>query len=335
MRILICFLFAATASAGTIKGVLVDGTNGGEGSADQVRLILLDQFMKTVGSVDNVTGSFEIEFEGDLTDGNYLLQAQKGPVMYSESVVAGSEPFSVTVFDNVDELQLSARMGSLALYAHEGGLDIGMFFNLDNLADPKQTLVREDGTFTFPMVPGHKGMEANTQRGRMPLKQSLRTAAGMATLDYPLKPGRTQLMVRFGMDYNPEGETYTIPMLENQQNLHLLALPTNLKVEGPGLTFVDTDRQNGAKLFAWERDEDKSPLVVTVSGKPLPTNANTAQAQQSGSDSGSGNSGGGGGHKVERTPDNLAAYRWWVIIPVTLGLSLLALLYNPRRRTTA
>lgn len=320
MRWLLCFfcvshLFAAT----VINGRIENGTHGGDGSVDRVQLVGLGQGMDVLASLDSVTGEFTLEYEGSLAGTSWLVQAVKGSVIYSVQGVSISDPVTVTVYDAASDAKITPRGGTIAISAIGQILDIGRFINLDNQTQPPVTLENPEGSFTFELEQGFRKVEASTTRGKMPLRQQLSIEGNQASLHYPLRPGRTQLMVRTEHGYNPSEENfYRLPLLENQTFAHVLVLPMTLDITGPGIQFVSRDEKQGVKLYEWEREPEQTHLEFTVAGAsadsvpdlPPGTTNQTQQATHQ-------------GPEVRNHPHVLDRYRWYIVGGVVSFLTLI------------
>lgn len=316
-----CQAFAAT----VVKGRLEDGTNGGPGQADRVTLVGLGQGMEILAELSPVEGDFELRYEGDLAGKPWLVQAMKGGTTYSAQGTSTDEPVVLTVYEASEEATITARGGTIAVSALGDVVDIGRFINLDNLSKPPVTLDRPDATFTFELEPGFRKVDASTTRGKMPLRQNLKIEGNRASLQYPLRPGRTQLMVRTEHAYDETKEnTYEIPLLEDQTFAHILVLPDTLEVKGEGVEFVSKDDKQGVKLFEWERTPEQNRLLLTISGKAadsLPEVAETSQSQAEAGHS---------GPQVTNAAHPLDTYRW-VIVGIVAGLLLAVALFTQFR----
>jgi len=311
MRILFCFFFVASAlGATTVRGRVENGTLGGDGLADRVQLVGLGQGMVTLAELPNVTGDFELIYEGDLTGQSWLIQATKGAAIYSVQGTSAAEPVVITVYDNSEEVDITARGGTIAVSAIQDTLDIGRFINLDNQSNPPRTLARTSGTFSFKLPPGFGKVEASTSRGTMPLRQQLDIAGDVATINYPLRPGRTQLMVRTAHPYDVSGEnSYTIPLLDEQTFAHILVLPQSIDLQGEGLQFVSSDDEQGVKLYEWERQPGQTELQFTaigMSAAEVPEVPSDNQSQEANSQA----------PKVTNEPHPMDTYRWPIVAGV-------------------
>lgn len=267
-----CFLATWSTAGFTVEVNLEDGTNGGPGSADSVQLIHLAAGMTPVAAVNEASGRVTLTHDGNFGDGRYLVQVRKGPAVYTESLTNTEQPVQVTVYDNADSVTTRAAVGSLALYVQHQNLDLGMFINVDNINKPPKTLVRDGATFQWPLIPGYRGVEVSTRRGEMPLKQSPLFDGDMVGLNYPLRPGRTQIMVRSNHVYNPSDDSniYRVPLLEDQKAMHILVMPANLELTGEGVTFVEVDKVNDLRLYEWKRGPEQQVLELNLVGKAEP-----------------------------------------------------------------
>lgn len=329
MRWIFCFLcISPLFSATVIKGRLEDGTQGGPGKADRVALVGLGQGMQTLVTLENVEGDFELNYDGTLAGTSWLVQATKGTVIYSVQGASLTDPVVVRVFDADPNAEITPRGGTIALSAIAESFDIGRFINLDNQTQPPVTLERPEGTFSFELEDGFRKVEASTTRGKMPLRQNLVVEGTTATLNYPLRPGRTQLMVRTEHPYDSAAEnTYRVPLLPSQTFAHILVLPLTLDISGEGIQFVSEDNAQGVKLYEWEKPVGQTHLEFTVVGQsadqvpevPPGTSQTQAQATQQ------------QGPQIGNHPHPLDRYRWFIVAGVGATLLLFSLMGLLRR----
>ena len=310
LAFLLCWMSAtAFAQEITVRGFLENGTTAGPGRADQVRLVKLEGMMEPVAVAGDVEGDFTLTFEGPFEQGRFLLQAQIGAAIYSAPVTDPMRKVILTVYESRETAPVDAKLANVALFAFRDQVDIGMFFNLDNVSDPPVTIDPDGPSYTFNIPPGYSTIEANTQRGNMPLKQTLNISGDSASINYPLKPGRTQLMVRSIHPFTP-GDQFTIPLPEDQEFLNLLVLPMSLEVSGDGLGLESVEEANDLKLYRFARQPGQEALVLTVTGEAATQRPQEHQHQPT-----SGNQ-----PRIERTSNILQHYRWWIMGAVLLML---------------
>ena len=319
MRIWFLFLASFGWTSFEVQGVLENGSSDSPGHADVVNLIHLQQGMQVSASLADVSGSFKFSVNETFQPGTFLVQAYKDGIVYTARLTTLAEPVKLLVFDKVEAGDIGVRIGSLAVYGYEQNVDIGLFYNLDNAMEPPKVYAPKGPSFAFSLIEGYRDVEATTQRGSMPLRQDLEIKEGRAFLNYALKPGRTQLRVRSSHGYNPnEANFYTIPLPEDQDNLHLLLLPSTMKLEGEGLEFVSKDPKNDVNLYEWERVEGQTTLRIQVSGQPDPERGDSAHSEDDGHDHGESAS----APKIERLPNVIHPFRWFIIGGALLLLSL-------------
>lgn len=321
--LMLSLLFVSTAIAQIseveVRVQLVDGTTGeGAGTANTVQLVRLGQGMEILVTEADVKGTTALTVTAEMgkkfkeTD-QLMVQAVKGRTVYSKMVTSLDIPVEITVYDAVESAELKARAGSVAIYVQPEQMDVGIFYNLDNNNSPAVTL-ENDATFRFPLMPKAKAVDVSTRRGTMPVKQTMQRDGDHGTVNYPLRPGRTQLFVRSVFEYHTDHpETVTIPLLPEQEFFHILAVPSTLSVEGEGVVYVETDDKQDVKLLEFTRQPGQNELVLTISGEPSnpeQANARMNQAAQ-------------GDRKFEALPNRKHGYRWYIVGGVALILLLL------------
>lgn len=287
LRVLIgCLLigcsFVPQASGAVLSGRLENGTTEGVGSAERVQLIRLAQGMEVVASQDDVRGDFVLNFDGNI-DQNFLIQAIKDGVTYTERIVDPAQTQRIVVYDAGEDVPVSVRVSSVAFYAEGDHVEVGLFYVLDNSSSPPRT---KNGatTFSFPVVAGYASMDVSTQRGTMPLRQTVPVDdSGMAQLAYALKPGETQMNVRYRLPYDSASEnTVTVPLPEPQSFLHVLVLPLTINADGEDLTFVEDDQSRGFRVFAWQPTDAGTEVTVSLSGESAEPGSMAAEQSTAG-----------------------------------------------------
>lgn len=322
MRFILVLCLSMSGLATEIKGVVRNGSGEGLGTADLVQLVLLEEGMQVLGSASDVKGIFSFHVEQDLEGKQIMLQANKEGVLYTQPIDSLEGELSIDVFDVVDEGEIKASIGSFALYAYEQTMDIGIFYNLTNVTKPAASIRSGEGSFKFGLIPGASDIQANTQRGSMPLRQELSiNDEGIATLNYTLKPGLTRLMLRTRHLYNPkEVNEYVLPLPKEQQVMKVLILPASMSIEGEGLTFIKEDKAENLNLYEFEPSEGQTELRLKVKGKPL-DRSEAVTSDGGGRSAGNGGSDHSDAMKIERRPNVLSHYN-----PYIVGLVLLVLI---------
>ncbi len=314
LRLMLLWLCCGMLNAAQVQGKLVDGTGGGEGSAELVQLIRLAQGMESIATLENVTGSFTLEADTP-EDVQFLVQVVKDGVIYTQSLKTLQDEVEITVFETSTDVAIESRMSTLAMYAQGQFIDIGAFYTLNNVSDPPKTLMDPAGTYRVKLVPGATALDASTSRGRMPLKQTLQRDGDEGILNYALRPGPTQFNVRGRHPYNPNAEnTFTVPLPPNQKAMHVLVMPMTLSIEGEGLTFVQNDEKEGVRLYEFMPLEGQTEINLKVTGSSAAPEGTQSQAAQQAHGAG----------EIKNLPHNLDHFRWWILGGVLFLMGVLS-----------
>ena len=307
------------AQVGPLKGRLVNGSTGQAGQAGLVQLIDLQSGFTPVASLTNVNGSFEVEVPEGNQSQSFLVQARVGATVYSERWDGNpSNTIVITLYDASDEVEVHSSLGSVAIFAYEHSIELGFFYNLDNQSDPPLVFERDEGVFSYDVVPGYEEINVSTRfENNMPLRQAAPEPGTRGVLSYSLKPGRTQLIVTTTHRYENQSFSFDVPITEEQGLLRMLVLPANLDVTGPGVELVDRDMAENVALYQWQATSPGQKPHFTVTGTPAPSRdvtVNNAQETTQKSTPGA----------PERVPNPLHRWRWWVVASVVVGCSLAA-----------
>ncbi|MDJ0840124.1 MAG: hypothetical protein QNK37_26665 [Acidobacteriota bacterium] len=322
VRFIISLLLCLTlpVGAGEISGVIEDGTNGGNGKAAVVNLIRPARGMEVVASLNNVEGPFTLKFDGELGQGTILLQAIKDGVFYTQARVNPDGINKVKVYDADPEAKVVTQMGYIGIYAYADRVELMTFFYLDNINSPPKTRFGGEPAVTFRVPPGYKELEGSIQRGTMPLRQGIQVENGVGTATFALKPGRTTFVVRASFE---QTDQLTIPLLEDMTEGKLVILPTSMQAEGPGLTFIEQDPQNGMNIYTFAVNEGQKDLVVNLSGTP---DEQRGQVNNRGGSEGSSSSTAAHENPVKNTPNRLDRFRYMIMGSILALLALVSIL---------
>lgn len=266
MRLLLIALCLSTPLfAGQIQGVLEDGTNGGEGSAQLVQLVHPQTGMNAIAQATDVTGKFTLYFDGDVPNGILLLQAIKDGVTYTLSQVDANVVNRLRVFESSPDANVVLQMGYTGIYAYEDKIELLHFYYLDNINQPPKSRIGGDPVVDIPAPIGHKMLEASIQRGTMPLRQPITVENDRAIANFAVKPGRTTLVVRATYD---KTEMLKIPVLDPTQTGKLVVMPMSMTAQGPGVRFVGPDQQNNMNLYEYQTPAGEESFSVLLGGTP-------------------------------------------------------------------
>jgi len=319
MKLWLWLLVLVPAGAIEIRGVIEDGTRGGDGTAQVVNLVQPGQAgMQVLATLTDVTGAFSFDYEGELSGMPILIQAIKDGVTYSQARIDPAQTNVVRVFQADPEAEVQIQMGYVGVYAYEDKVELLHFYYLDNVNSPPKTKMGPDPTVRLRVAEGYTAIESSIQRGTMPLRQPISVEDGFATTSFAVHPGRTTFVVRYTFDTVSE---LAIPLLENTETGRLVLMPRSMDLESAQVAFVEEDPTNNLKLYSFAVPGDTDTLKISLSGTPDPVRGQasaqsdggqqqTQQTQQSQQ---------AAGGRVENRPNPLDKFRW-AIIGTVLGL---------------
>lgn len=316
-------------AAATVRGQLVNGTTGERGRADSVQLMDLSAGFVPVATLTDVSGPFEIDVPAGNQSTAFIVQARVGSTVYSVRWDGQStDAIEITLYDAAPDVAIEAEVGVLAIFAYESSVDLGAFYNLDNNSSPARVLDNPEGTFRYRVSPGYRNLDIATRYGsNMPLRQAAPEPGAEGVLHYPLKPGRTQLIVTATHDYRREGSEYEVPVPANQDELRMLVVPSSLQISGPGVEFLSRETDEDIAIYLWSREQGQSSVALRISGTPAPSrNLQGAQTDEAPMPN---------LQNPERVPDRISRYRWWVVAAVVVLCGSVGLVGRRQARARA
>jgi len=328
MKVVFILSLLLPLTAGEIRGVVEDGTRGGEGTAQVVNLVRPAAGMQIMATATNVTGAFTLSFEGELPAGGppVLLQAIKDGVTYTQARVVPDNLNTVRVFDADPEAKYVTQMGYTGVYAYEDKVELLHFFHLDNIHSPPKTKLGGEPALRFRVPEGYTDVQASIQRGTMPLRQPLAVENGVATADFALHPGRTTFVVRYTFS---ETDQLSVPLIEQASEGRLVLMPMSMDLESESISLVNVDNDNNMKLYTYAVGEGADSLELTLSGQPDAARGQAVagvqtggQQQQQQQQTAAGQEQG----RVDNTPNRIDRFRWAIIGTVLGIMGLLSIL---------
>jgi hypothetical protein len=143
-------------------------------------------------------------------------------------------------------------------------------FAIRNAADPPRSYVNSDGTFFF-----HLGKTAGEPTAavaglmNMPLSQPVNPgkAPGEFSIQYPLKPGLTVMMVAYDSDYGSNKLDLADSVAYPIGSAELLVSPSGLSVTSPLFQAAGVDAETRSQKYVAENVPPNAPLAASVSGE--------------------------------------------------------------------
>jgi hypothetical protein len=329
LRFACAFLFlilgAGVASAGTLTGVVHNGTTGAPGAGLDVILIQLQGGMQPVATVkSDAQGHFHFD-RPELGGAPMLVRVQYRGVNYHQPVPPGTSSIEVQVFEPTDKpnsVQVATR--AIVLQPKGTSLLVGEEYSIQNNTQPPVAYYRPEGTFEFTLPDGAQLSQVSAwSAAGMPVVQgTIEKGKNASAIAFPFRPGENGVRLSYEIAY-PSSQTklhtsspYTV------QRVMLVAPPT-VQVLSAG--FVPAGNEQGWDIYTRDSVPAGTPLDISVSGTASAPTAGDAPAQEGNSRSEPADTA-----TVQALPGRLADVKW-ILVGGFSALFMLGLVFLMRR----
>ena len=302
--------------AGTpIEGRVLNGTTGAPVSNAQVNYVRMSQGMTPLAqATTGPDGRFRLEgIPPAAGPAPALLRVDHQGATYSQPMLPGSpsDGIEIQVYDaSPDRAAVSVAEQAIFLHPAGGSLAVLEQIIMENQTSPPRAYVNPEGTYVFTLPQGaREGLRVTVNGpGGMPIGQEPRPRGGVNqfAIDYPIRPGETQIRLEYSMDY-------TSPLLFEKaidvraEQTHIVTTGPEVQIQGDGITALDRDPASG--FMGYLVDQPGTALRANVSGEsPLQEGAQTELSE-------------GGGSTLTPIPPPIAEQRLWIF--AAAGLLLL------------
>jgi hypothetical protein len=305
-------IVAAAPHAGTVTGLITNGTDNKPAAGIDVILIQLQNGMQPVANTKtDSAGRYSFD-NAAIGAGPMLIRAIYKGVMFHQPLVPGTPTVDVMVYEPTTSpkaLEVSVRL--IVLQPNNDKLMIGEEYSIQNGTSPPSAYFKQDGDFQF-MVPKDADLQQVSAFGPagMPVVQgTIDKGKGNYAIAYAFQPGQNG--VRF---------SYLVPYTGNQATLHigsaydsqrvLLVVPPTMQISSPGFSPAGTEQ--GFNVYQREGVKAGSSFDVAVSGTAPPPSEAQQEAPQGGPEAGTPDqlNGRDAGPTVTDVPARLDDQKW-------------------------
>lgn len=317
------------ASAQTLSGTVTNGTTNKPAAGDEVILINLANGMDVAANTKaDSAGKFSFTLK-DGAGGPHLIRAVHQGVTYHQIAPPGTSNVEVKVYDvakKVDGLSLTADV--VRFQADATSLDGMRLFAVNNPSSPPVTQMN-DHNFEFYLPAGAKveQVQAKAPNGQPIAAEAVPQAEkGRYAINFPLRPGETQIQLEFTMPYSGSLKVDPKPLYPAEhvvvivpQTMHFTAADASSFKSMPDPSQPDTVVElaqqthigqalgftiSGTGTISDQQAQGGGAAASGPAGQGSPMNENP-QAD-------SNRPGGGLGAPID-APDPLEKYRWPII----------------------
>jgi hypothetical protein len=337
VRLLVCCVFLSGGLfAAKITGKVTNGTTNKPSTGDEVVLLSLAEGMEETGRAKtNAKGEFSINVPDEGV--RHLIRVAHQGVDYFRGVPPGTSTAEVTVYDAAKKVDNLVAEGEVIRVQTVGGeLQVVETYFLRNESRPARTWM-SDRTFEITLPEGAK-LEAGTAvgPGGMPIASSPVSTGenNRYAFVYPIRPGRSQLLVSYKVPYGG-AQDFTISPDLPLAELGVM-LPKSMRFSSSGDSFAQAADEGGMTTYVAKSLAPGQKVAFSVSGEgsaPREVQGGSAEGGQTGAP----RPGGGLGAPIG-SPDPLSGSRWYVlggVLAVMAGFAIWMMLRKPSPQEAA
>jgi 5-hydroxyisourate hydrolase-like protein (transthyretin family) len=284
--LLICSA-AVLQAEGHVQGQILNGTTGKPVPNQIVQLLLPRGGMQQVAAVTtDAEGRFVFPPANNDPGAFYLAQAVFEGVNYHAPVQFDSNglaTINIKVFDSTHSAPpLRIKSARLLMRAQGDKVRVQEMFAVENSTNPPRSYVNTDGTFHFKLsTQAGEPRAAVAGLMNMPLPQPVNPgkSPGDYSIQYPLKPGLTVVLVVYETDYRDNrfalGDSVPYPI----DSMDVLVTPSSLSLESRLFRPSGPDSESGSQRYAAEHLKAGTTLEALLSGEATPTAGPSENAQ--------------------------------------------------------
>lgn len=315
--LMLSLLAAAAASAGTVTGVVHNGTNGKPASGVDVILIQLQGGMQPVANTKtDAQGNYKID-NAAIGQGPMLIRAVYRGVMFHQPLVPGTSNVDVTVYDPTNDAKTIKVDSRLIVFQPDGpNLVVGEEYSLQNQSQPPLAYYNEQGDFTFDAPSGADLSQVSSWGpSKMPVVQGpINKGKGKYAIAYAFQPGENGVRMSYQVPYPSNAANLKFTSNYSADHVMLVA-PPSVQVTSAG--FMPAGTEQGFNLYTRDAVPAGTNFEVALSGTAPPP-------QQGGADQGAGQgpdaqaqdqvNGRDTNVTIQTMPERLDSLRWILVV---------------------
>jgi len=327
------FAFVAAAAAGTVTGVVHNGTDGKIAAGVDVILIQLQGGMQPVANTKSDSqGAYKFDFPA-IGQQPMLIRAVYHGVMFHQPLPPGRATVDVTVYEPSPDSKLVSVGSRVIVFQPNGSnLLVGEEYALQNQSQPPRAYFSDKGDFQFQLPQGAQlGQVSSWGPSGMPVTQgTMDRGKGKYAIAYAFQPGDNGVRLSYQLPYASNHADLRLTSDYSVGRVMLVAPPT-VQVKSDGFTAAGTEQ--GFNLYTRDAIPAGLPFDVSVSGTAPPPQA--SQQEQGNDQDPAVNS--RLTATVQALPNRLDSLRWIIIggFAALFAIGVLLLWRQPTLATAA
>ena len=263
-----------------IKGTIKNGTTGKPAKVEKLALIGLETGMNILKEMKDVDAAFTLTGLMPSKTRPNLVQVEYIGVKYNTDVgiPSGNDTVAVEilVYEPTEELMdIFIKEAQYRFIMSGTILQIQKIFVLENDSETPRTYINENGTFKFYSPEESHGFDFITvSTGFVPVNQEAfeTEEKGVFAIDYPIRPGMTQVGISYHVGYTNKMYAFSEKMLYDMNNFVVITSPADIMVTGGGLIPSGGTANSGFGIFSRDYLARGENLSFTLTGgTPAPS----------------------------------------------------------------
>lgn len=258
------------ADAGTLKGLVKNGTTGKPAAGIEVILIQLQGGMQPVANIKTDSqGHFTFDNPG-IGTAPMLVRAVYSGINFHQPVPPNKTDVEVDVFESSKDPNTIAIPSRVVFFQPSGvTLIVGEEYSIENNSTPPQAFFRVDGNFEFVLPPQAKLQQvaASGPAGMPVVQTTIDKKDNHYAIAYAFRPGASTVRYSYEVPYPNNSVTVTLPISHLTGRLLVVAPPT-MQIAGDGLQLGGQDQ--GMNIYGRENLSAGTVVTVNVSGTAPP-----------------------------------------------------------------
>lgn len=321
----------ASAEAGTVRGIVMNGTTGKAAAGIELTLVQLQGGMQEVAHAKSgAQGEFTFDNPG-LGAQPMLVRAVYHGINFNHAVPPGTSTAQVDIYEASKDAKTISVPSHVVIFQPNGAtMIVGEEYQIENKSQPPLAFYRSEGSFDFALPEkGELQQVAAAGPAGMPVVQlPIDKKNNHYSIAFAFRPGESSVRYSYELPYPANAATVKIPTIYAGGRLLVVAAPS-VQISGEGL--VSGGQEQGMNLYSRQDIPAGTLVAVSVSGTAPPPSANAGadQGQQEQGQQGRDAQQGGGetsGVSIQQVPGRLDVLKWPLIAGFVCVFALGAIL---------
>jgi hypothetical protein len=330
LTILLAFVVAASARAGTLSGTVINRTTGKPTPNVDLTFLSPTQGMRDLGSAkSDAQGKFTITNDS-IGMAPVLVRATFHDVSFNTFAPPGRPEIEVEIYDISKDPKTISVASHIVIFQPQGDKLIGAEeYEVQNASQPPAAYFRTEGNFDFAVPENATLGQVTTTSGAMGMsvnQASIDKGKGHFAIAFPFRPGPTNVRLSYELPYTNNSATLKLPATYPGMKM-LVVAPPGITVTGDGLTSAG--QEQGMMVYTHDPLPAKGTLSVSLSGV-------SSAADSGGQGAGGGQEGNSRtGPEVTAAPSRLDDFKWYLFAGLAALFAMGAILLTRKQVVVA